>query len=59
MRESALQMPHLTQTVEGVSYEAARWEAGDCGGVSGGRTGKQGEEHGEKREEDICGTHGC
>lgn len=50
MRESALQMPHLTQTADGQWRERMR-------GVKGMLTWERREEQGENAEEDVGRTH--
>jgi hypothetical protein len=55
MRESAEQMPHLTQTVVSVSLPFARHK--DDGGEGESHTCERREEDGEQAEEDIRRAH--
>lgn len=74
MSESALQMPHLTQTRKAPlvnrgpfafrfrgSWFVVRgvWGERRPLAVAGGRTRQRREENGEDAEEDVCGAHGC
>lgn len=59
MRESALQIPHLTQT-ESKELANVVFDAQWCMRHGWRRLTRQwGEEDGEESEEDVGGAHGC